>query len=92
MQADADVKLKEAHKISDEVRFTIQKEEIKQRDFVINKFEGFLSNLVKNPRAIEMISEHKSYHNSTEYLNGGSRTYATGESINGTIEKTEIKD
>jgi hypothetical protein len=36
----------------------IKDEQIKQRDFVISKFDGFLNNLVKNPRAIEIISQH----------------------------------
>lgn len=89
---EAEVKLKEAKALSDKYTLDVKDEQIRQRDFVINKFEGFLNNLVKNPRAIEMINEHTNYSHSTHYDGNMSQQYKTNEWKNGTIEKIETKD
>lgn len=70
----------------------IKDEQIKQRDFVINKFEGFLNNLVKNPRAIELISEHANIPVYETHVGGGGHHTTQPKCTSGTREKTETKD
>ena len=64
-------------------------EKLAQRDFVISKFENFLALLVKNPRAIEMISEHRSVPIFEQYAGGGGFHSTKPEYTTGTKEKTE---
>lgn len=92
LNQESEAKLKEAQKLSDKYRFDIQAEQIKQRDFVINKFEGFLNNLVKNPRAIEMISEVKNVPVYVPYPGGGGSHESRSEITTGERTKEETKD
>lgn len=85
-------KLEQAKELERSLKFDIQTEQIKQRDFVINKFEGFLNNLVKNPRAIEMINETRNVPVFEQYSGGGGFHTTKPEWTTGTNEKVETKD
>lgn len=92
LRNEAETKLKNAVEKENLLQFTIQQEKIVQREFVINKFEGFLNNLVKNPRAVELISETKNVPVWESYAGGGGYHTTKQETTVGHVEKQETKD
>jgi hypothetical protein len=75
-----------------EIEKTILTEKLNQRDFVIAKFENFLSLLVKNPRAVELISENRSVPVFEPFHGGGGHHTTQSELTTGTREQTETKE
>lgn len=67
-------------------------EQLKQRDYVIQHFYNALALLVKNPRAIEMISEFSNGMLPVKDQYGANSSQPTTGNISGTREKKEEKD
>ncbi|HTJ52590.1 MAG TPA: hypothetical protein VL443_24210 [Cyclobacteriaceae bacterium] len=92
MMEDAEKLSKTADARQADMELTLTKEKLSQRDFVIQKFEGFLSLLVKNPRAIEMISGSENFSNSTYYDGSRNVREHLHSSTSSQSEKIETKD
>lgn len=89
---EADGKLAFVEKRSFEIERELLEERLEQRNFVINKFDNFLSLLVKNPRAIELTSETRNVPVFEPYAGGGGHHSTQTEYTSGTKETTETKD
>lgn len=88
---DAEVKLQLAEAKERKYDLDIRDQKIENQKFVIDSFKEFLTLLVKNPRAIEMISEHRNIPVFEPYTGGGGCHTTKSEWSSGTREKTEEK-
>lgn len=92
LNVEASMSLAEANELTRKYNLDIKDEQIKQRDFVIANFASFLNTLVKNPRAVELISETKMVPIWEAYSGGGGYHSSQPENTHGTREKTETKE
>lgn len=90
--AEADKKLTEVAEKQRQQALDFKDEQIKQRDFVINRFEQFLNNLVKNPRAIELTAESRMIPVWETYHGGGGCHTTRTEATTGQREFIETKE